>query len=214
MSANGRMADSELSPIPGGRLRTDAAVAWNAMHSAALHDGLDLRPRGPASSYRTLAQQEYFWDQYKNHGGNLAAEPGTSNHGWGLAVDVATQEMRGWIDNHGAPFGWQKQWSDAPSEWWHIRFRTGIWHPPADTRLREGSRGPSIWLLTHRLAVCGWISHSGFFYSHHVALVVAAFQRHHHLPVNGITDDKTWLTAKSAAARCRQIHRKETPRPL
>ena len=54
--------------------------------------------------------------------GNLAARPGTSNHGWGTTVDVPQPAMRAAIDKHGASYGWSKRWSDAPSEWWHIRY--------------------------------------------------------------------------------------------
>jgi len=26
------------------------------------------------------------------------------------------------INRYGAEFGWQKRWSDAPSEWWHFKY--------------------------------------------------------------------------------------------
>lgn len=213
MSENGRLPDSELAPIRGGRLRRDAAAAWNAMHAAAFKDGIDLWPTGPRSSYRTYAQQVELWNIYKA-GGNLAAEPGTSNHGWGLAVDVATHEMRGWIDAHGAAYGWSKKWSDAAGEWWHIKFRTGVWQPPVDTKMREGQVGPMVKLLTHRLAVAGWLPHSGFRFNHHVALAVYAYQKHHKLRATGVVDDPTWAAIKASAGWARKTGRKEIARPL
>lgn len=127
MGANGLLSPDELAPIASGQLRRDAAAAWNALNVEARKRGVELRPTGSKSSYRTLDQQHELYRMYLAGTGNLAAKPGTSNHGWGLAVDLATQEMRAVVDQIGAAFGWAKQWSDAPSEWWHIRWREGIW---------------------------------------------------------------------------------------
>lgn len=120
MSVNGRLPSTDLAPIPGGRLRKDAAAAWNAMNEAA---GGGLRPTGPQSSYRDYANQVRFWNLYQSGQGNLAARPGTSNHGWGVAVDLAAQWMRTWIDQHGAKFGWRK--TEAMGEWWHVNYVGG-----------------------------------------------------------------------------------------
>ena len=116
MSENGRLPFSELAPIPGGYLRQDAAAAFNALNrESERRYGLPLHPLGPASSYRNIEQQQQLWDLYQSGRGNLAAYPGTSNHGWGLAVDFATPRMRGVVDAVGAEFGWSKRWSDAPA---------------------------------------------------------------------------------------------------
>jgi hypothetical protein len=127
MSANGQLPASELAPIAGGQLSKDAAAAWNAMNAEARAKGRELRPTGSKSSYRTVAQQVELWNAYTAGTGNLAARPGTSNHGWGLAVDLATPEMRTMVDQIGAKYGWSKQWSDAPSEWWHLKYKPGVW---------------------------------------------------------------------------------------
>ena len=63
------------------------------MNITARSLGLELVPNGSMSSYRTLEQQKLLYGRYLA-GGNLAAVPGQSNHGWGLAVDVATFPMR------------------------------------------------------------------------------------------------------------------------
>jgi hypothetical protein len=127
---NGLLPQAMLRPIASGELAVAAAAAWNAMNVEARSLGLELLPHGPAASYRTLAQQQALYGLYLAGRGNLAAVPGFSNHGWGLAVDVATPEMRAMIDRIGARFGWQKEWSDAPSEWWHIKYREGIYDGP------------------------------------------------------------------------------------
>jgi hypothetical protein len=64
----------------------------------------------------------YFWRLFQSGRGALAARPGTSNHGLGVAVDVPTTRMAQLINQYGAEFGWQKRWSDAPSEWWHFKY--------------------------------------------------------------------------------------------
>jgi hypothetical protein len=128
--SNGQLPASALAPIADGELERLAAAAWNAMNVKARSEGLELVPTGSMSSYRTLEQQKILYARYQAGTGNLAAVPGTSNHGWGLAVDVATPAMRAMIDRIGAPFGWSKEWSDAPSEWWHIKFQAGHYSGP------------------------------------------------------------------------------------
>lgn len=127
--SNGKLPDSALAPIFQGRLVKDdwCAASWNAMNVEARKLGCELCPTGSKSSYRTYEQQVELYNAYLNGTGNLAAVPGTSNHGWGLAVDLAIYEMREMIDRIGRNYGWAKEWSDAPSEWWHIKYKSGIW---------------------------------------------------------------------------------------
>lgn len=120
--SNGQLPDAVLAGIPGGRLSKPAAAAWNAGPAKA-----GLRPLGPNSSYRTYAAQVYFWNLYTSGRGNLAARPGTSNHGWGTAVDLQAPWMRTWIDRHGARYGWKK--TEAFSEWWHVNYVGGFTAP-------------------------------------------------------------------------------------
>jgi hypothetical protein len=138
MSQNGKLPPSELAPIAKGQLAIAAAASWNAMNQEARRRGVELLPTGSKSSYRTYEQQVELWNVYQA-GGNLAAVPGTSNHGWGLAVDAANQKMWDMIAQIGAPFGWQKQWSDAPSEPWHHSYRAGIYHGPDPGPYGQGS---------------------------------------------------------------------------
>jgi hypothetical protein len=130
---NGRLPQSDLARIKGnGWLRKDAAAAWNAMAAAAAKDGVDLSiwESSMRRTYRPYASQVMARNYWCGQGrcGN-AAVPGTSNHGLGTTVDLMNMTQRRWIDRHGAHFGWSKSWSDASWEWWHIRFRPGIWKP-------------------------------------------------------------------------------------
>lgn len=61
----------------------------------------------------------------------VAAIPGTSNHGWGLAIDVANASgsRLDWLEANAPTFGWS--WETVPSEPWHIRYVAGDTIPPA-----------------------------------------------------------------------------------
>jgi D-alanyl-D-alanine dipeptidase len=134
MASNGFIPRSQLEPITRAAngeqayLRADAARAFKAMNAESERRfGVTLRVASARTAYRPYRDQLYFWNLYVSGRGNLAARPGTSNHGWGIAVDISTGRMRQIIDQIGAKYGWAKRWSDAPSEWWHIRYRPGVW---------------------------------------------------------------------------------------
>lgn len=195
---NGRLPSAALADIYQGRLRIDAARAWRAMHmEAAGRFGTLLRPTGPNSSYRTIAAQRYYWALYKSGRGNLAAPPGTSNHGWGLAVDLATPQMRSIVDRIGAKYGWQKRWSDAPSEWWHLKYRTGVWnrtvHPWGLRVIRHGSRGPDVVTLKRHMRHKGL---TGFeltpVMGQPAVDALKRFQKKHGMRADGVAGPKTW----------------------
>lgn len=132
MSQNGKLKSSELSPITicanGQRayLANDAARAFNAMNAESERRfNVTLKVDTPAEAYRTYAEQVLLYSLYKEGKGNLAAKPGTSNHGEGIAIDCLNQQMREIVDKIGVDFGWSKNWSDAPTEWWHIKWKAG-----------------------------------------------------------------------------------------
>ena len=88
------------------------------MRAAAARDGVLI---GVTDSYRSYAAQVDLARRkglYQN--GGLAAVPGTSQHGWGLAVDVDTNS-RGtqWLRANAARFGF----ATIPREPWHWEFR-------------------------------------------------------------------------------------------
>jgi len=108
-------------PSPSGDLALEPAAAesWNAMRDDSLANyGVDLYPGGPASAYRTTAQQQELYDLYLSGQGAPANPPGTSSHETGTAVDVAEPSMRDVIDQIGAAYGWA---GTIPSEWWHVQ---------------------------------------------------------------------------------------------
>lgn len=188
MAENGKLSPGELSPIPGGHLAHDAAAAWNANNGPADNG---LRPTGSRSSYRLYADQVYFW----NNQPPLAAYPGTSNHGWGTAVDLAEQWMRSWIDDHGKEFGWAK--TEAFSEWWHVNFVGGVSFPTFKT-LRHGMRGKRVVRFSRRLRFIhpegkkhGYLSRSFWKFKDRMVDAVKEFQKDQGLKADGVIGPKT-----------------------
>jgi LysM repeat protein len=117
-----------MSPVPSPYgelyLTPAAAQSWNAMRSEALSVyGVDLYPGGPASAYRTYAQQAQLYQAFLAGFGAPANPPGTSSHELGTAVDVPTLAMRSVIDQIGWKYGWGKV--HAPGEWWHVDYVGG-----------------------------------------------------------------------------------------
>lgn len=126
MSLNGRLPSGALVKIPSGRLTRDAGFAWLDMRDEIYNaTGLWIVPGGPNSSYRTYPAQVYFWNLWKSGRGNPAAYPGTSNHGWGRAVDVKTVAMAAAIRRHGAKFRWNNVEGARVGEWWHMGYVGG-----------------------------------------------------------------------------------------
>jgi zinc D-Ala-D-Ala carboxypeptidase len=119
---NGEIPTAALELIGQGshRLYAPAAEAWKQTVAAAKADGIDLKI---TDSYRTYDQQVDLAGRkglYAN--GGLAAVPGTSNHGWGLAVDVdvTAPATRAWLQANGHGFGFVQQSAREP---WHWEFR-------------------------------------------------------------------------------------------
>lgn len=118
---NGRLPASALASIGQGdhRLARDAATAFKSMAAAARRDGIVLEV---SDSYRSFDEQESMVDSHGHydHGG-FAAEPGTSAHGWGLAVDldIDARTLR-WLRAHAGQYGFVE---DVAREPWHWTFR-------------------------------------------------------------------------------------------
>ena len=117
---NGRIPSEMLTPIGinSHKLYAPAAQAFIAMRSAAAADGVDI---GVTDSYRSYDQQVELANRkglYKN--GGLAAVPGTSQHGWGMALDVDVDSAGlAWLRQHGAEYGYVEA---VPREPWHWEF--------------------------------------------------------------------------------------------
>lgn len=163
--SNGKLPASILTTSAGQAsgptvtLVTAAAVAWRALCAAALAAGHTLKATSAGDSYRSYAAQEsLFRARYSTSpisgrptkvwlgrtwwlkpGMATAAVPSTSNHGWGLAVDIG-EERDGdsgteaidagtvaWLTANAGKYGWS---AELQSEPWHWRYFAGD-NPPA-----------------------------------------------------------------------------------
>jgi hypothetical protein len=118
---NGVFDEANTDPIPGGRLWPEAALTWNAMRADFIAGGGDpghFRPGGPKSSARTVAQQRQLFAAQPPP----AAVPGTSNHGWAIAVDVPFSDAQVWIMRRGGRYGWSHDEGLRVGERWHMRY--------------------------------------------------------------------------------------------
>lgn len=118
---NGRIPPAQLVTIGHGeeRLYGPAADAFQQMERAARADGA---PFGVFESYRDLpAQQQIAREKGLYSEGGLAATPGSSNHGWGLSVDLDLDpKAQTWMRENGWRFGFAE---DVPREPWHWTYR-------------------------------------------------------------------------------------------
>lgn len=129
--ANGRIPDSALCPLwadSSHRLRGDAAAAFDEL-SKAYEQHFGSKPC-ITDSYRSYAAQV----DVRRRKPGLAAVPGTSNHGWGVALDMCggaqsfgTPQYQ-WIAANGGRFGWvNPPWAQSGGskpEPWHIEFQS------------------------------------------------------------------------------------------
>jgi hypothetical protein len=131
---NGRIPLSALTPIPWApeySLRADATTALTLMNAAFRQQfGYDL-PINDA--YRDYAGQVAAKAEY----GDGAAEPGQSNHGWALAIDIGDQShytigysdpIYLWLQANAGNYGWaHPDWAEpdgrGPHEAWHWEYR-------------------------------------------------------------------------------------------
>ena len=118
---NGRIPAAALTPVggTGHRLWAPAAQAFEQVLAAAAADGVTI---GITDSYRTYDVQV---DVVRRKGlyseGGLGAAPGTSPHGWGMAVDLDLDaSAQAWMRANAGRFGFTE---DTPREPWHWAYR-------------------------------------------------------------------------------------------
>lgn len=117
---NGKIPANALSTIGDGshRMWAPAAAAFKQMRADAAAAGVTF---GVTDSYRSYDQQV---DLARRKGlysqGGLAATPGTSNHGWGLSLDLdLNPKAQAWMRANGERYGFVE---DVPREPWHWTF--------------------------------------------------------------------------------------------
>lgn len=162
---NGLLPSGRLKPVKcGGQMYAPVAVWFDKMYDAALAAGFKFRNVGAFRSFQsqlTLFKSRYSdaptdrvpkvtrhyegktW--YLNKGMSPSATPGTSNHGWGLAMDLG-YDVKGniasmggkcldWLCANGPRYGFYLQGSDPKNpefEAWHWQYCLGDKSPHPD----------------------------------------------------------------------------------
>ena len=174
---NGRLNKTLLERVAtGGKMVKPAAVAFNAMYAEALRNGVTLRNIGDYRSYEGQLQmfldryeiakpndprlgkrntvtrkfEGKTWILKKGKAPSAAPDPtgkSGSNHGWGLAIDLAVEGKGGnivgmasakkglkWMCENAPKYGFYLQGDNPKSpefEAWHWQFCLGDATPPA-----------------------------------------------------------------------------------
>lgn len=127
--SNGELPEDWLCEVGVGKhkLRSDAAVSFAKMNAAYKKDtGKEL---AITDSYRSLESQISVAERKPG----FAARPGTSNHGWGIALDLGggtetgTGPQSEWLIANGEKYGWENpDWAKRNSyELWHWEYVPG-----------------------------------------------------------------------------------------
>lgn len=179
---SGQLAIETLSKVAGGgMLHVNAARSWKALVAAAFEAGFILTYTGTTACYRDFVRQtNLFKERYRHEGQGggckqwlfkhlgdnkmwckiyaylaTAAVPGTSNHGWGLAIDMALDgytpdtwkavtsnpSAHNWLQANVRRFGFSYEIQSEP---WHIRLVVGDDITPAVLAFEQGTPPPPI----------------------------------------------------------------------
>lgn len=123
---NGQIPDAALCPLPqsGEKLRSDAAVAFMELDGAFREEF--GRPMCVTDSYRPYHEQARLFQEMSP---GTAAEPGTSQHGLGVAVDLCggveqlgSAEHEWMLDNAPGHDWGNPEWARGGFEPWHWEY--------------------------------------------------------------------------------------------
>lgn len=123
--------DSSAYPNGKEEFRGSAPYGYNKFFyeklmnlvNAGKSAGYTITPSSSADgAFRSYERQQYFYSCYTYqscNNGNLAAKPGTSNHGWGIASDLSygSGSAITWAHNNASKYGLN---FSVASENWHI----------------------------------------------------------------------------------------------
>ncbi len=90
--------------------------SMNSAFRAARGKNLPIT-HGTLTAYRTVADQQYLWDNCPSR----CARPGTSNHGFGTAIDISVTIAadRAWLEANARSYGFVQDVSGEP---WHFHY--------------------------------------------------------------------------------------------
>jgi len=112
----------QINKVDGVWMEAKTAQAWLAMKAAAAKAGIKLIAN---SGFRDMADQIRLYGLYKAGLGNIAAQPGYSNHQSGRALDIAVGKSWSspeslWLEANASKFGFSRSEGKAVNEPHHI----------------------------------------------------------------------------------------------
>lgn len=152
---NGKLSLSTLTRLSvGGYLTTAAANSFERLRLAGARDGVNVTITSTADAYREYAIQERIFTErylptytqyapgkvdrrlwqgrywFRRAGTAAAAAPGTSNHGWAIAIDIANvggfnSTFYRWLSNNAPALGWSNDEGHSVGEAWHWTYKSG-----------------------------------------------------------------------------------------
>jgi hypothetical protein len=129
-TVSGCISDSKLKStgVGNNKLQKEAADGFIKMYSD-MPENIKKSVKF-TDGYRPLKVQcnIFDFDHYEKTGkrrkkgtaGTPVATPGSSNHGWGRAIDISPDNVQKWIKENGPKYGWC--WGEVKSEPWHFTF--------------------------------------------------------------------------------------------
>jgi len=117
--ANGSPYSIQVITIGGKKMSKPAGHAFLKLQAAADKAGANI---SISSGWRTMAEQQYFWNCYQSkkcNGGNLAARPGYGPHQRAEAVDI-TPSSNAWLQKNASKYGFIP--GTVKGEPWHFKF--------------------------------------------------------------------------------------------
>ena len=237
---NGQIPSNVMEPcgIRSFVLQREAARSMRALVKKARRDGIPLSATGTYRSYQgqvTLFYKRFdntprntrkrfwqgknWWLKVNRYGNPVAgaAVPGTSNHGWGLAVDFSVRNKLGqekplnaaaldWLAKNGPSFGW---WNTASDENWHWCWCLGDGpmpdavlaeeehypNPPVPTTpktLRVGDSGEDVMTLQMKLNKVGANLLVDGQFGPRTEQAVRTFQTVKNITPDGVAGPETW----------------------
>jgi hypothetical protein len=163
---NGSLPPELLAPIPGGFVHTCAFKSWKALLAHAKRDKIVIKPTSSVDTYRPGdIQERAFFARYEKvkaddprlkdpkaitrkyedaiwllkPGNAPCSTPRNSNHGLGIAIDVANASGKifDWMVANASTYGWYLQTGDPKKpgfESWHWQYTLGkVWTDPNET---------------------------------------------------------------------------------
>ena len=150
---------TEFVNINGKMVIKEVAAYVQTMIAAANRDSVVLQV---TSGFRTMEDQQTLYDEYRAGTGNLAAEPGKSNHQNGIAIDLNVSSENGrvfeWLTKNAWRYGFIRTVSRERWHWEYWGRWAGQEKPQWARHSAWGARGHqprTMFSSVRRVHACG-----------------------------------------------------------